>query len=126
MKNKLIYIFLCVALIVSAVIPATAFGAENPLIESVCVMKGRLYYCDTSANKVVIKNVTPVSETDKAKEFAKDLEYIETPVSPDALWTKDGVKAGADWLNNYADDEVWFVAVKLNDGNYRILYLKFV
>ena len=101
--------------------------AENTVskITDICVLKGNFYYCDHNAGKVVMKNVSPVADTEVGREIAEAMEYTEINTSRDALYMKDGTKAEYDWLNNNADDVAYVIAARLDDGSIRIMYFQF-
>lgn len=98
---------------------------DTAKITGVYTMTGKLYYCDPPTSSLVITDVSPVSRSNSAALAAKETEYKEIRISPDCMRMSDGSAVALDDLNNYADSEVWFVAVKDNAGNLMIPYLQF-
>lgn len=124
MKNikKLLCAILTAVLLVGTI---SSYAAETDKITDICVLTGRLYYCDWETGKVVLKSVEPISKNDVSQSIARAMEYVEVSLVRDAVYLSDGTKADYDWLNNYADDKVLFIAAKQGNGTVSILHFKF-
>lgn len=118
---------LCAAILLMCITTAcsSAYAAETGRITDICVLTGRLYYCDWNTGRVVMKSVEPLVKNDASWEVAKTMEYLEVPMVRDAIFLSDGTKADYDWLNNYVDDKVIFVAARQENGVVSILHFKF-
>ncbi len=86
---------------------------------------GNLYYCDTPTNRVVLRSIVSANSNSKANKIAREAEYLEISLSPDAIWMADGTKAEVDQLNSYVDNEVWIIIARTADGNLTIPYFSF-
>lgn len=86
---------------------------------------GKLYYCDTPTDRVVLRSITSASSINNAKRIAKEAEYLEISVAPDAIWMADGTRGEIQFLNSYVDSYAWFIIAKTADGNLTIPYLSF-
>lgn len=86
---------------------------------------GKLYYCDTPTDRVVIRSIVSANSNSKASKMAKEAEYLEISLSPDAIWMADGTKTDVSHLNSYVDSDVWFIIARTYDGNLTIPYFSF-
>lgn len=120
-KLKALILYVVIALIFA--MPAYADVCK---ITDVYMFEGNLYYCDSQSGMVVLRNVQAMSKDDSAKSMAKSLEFIETRLFAKTLYLKDGTQIEYDWLNNYADDKVRFVAVRQEDGALSIMHFCFI
>lgn len=107
--------------------------SASAAVDGICPMTGKLYYFDTPTGRIVLKDVKPVTVSDmnadknntKTKEeekntidfneAAKTAEYVEIPTAEGGRFFLDGNEAAAEWINNYADREIWFIAA-VSDG----------
>lgn len=115
-------IILCLSLMIAMLLPAAVF-AEGGAVSGVYAMKGRLFYYNTPTDKIVITGVKPVAESEEAKEAAKSVEYNEVRVVTSGMFFKDQNHLAPEWVNNYADREVWFVVSMTEDGGISVPYL---
>lgn len=115
-------IILCLSLMIAMLLPAAVF-AEGGAVSGVYAMKGRLFYYNTPTDKIVITGVKPVAEREEAKEAAKSVEYNEVRVVTSGMFFKDQNHLAPEWVNNYADREVWFVVSMTEDGGISVPYL---
>ena len=99
--------------------------AQDNQVISVGAFKGTLNYCDTPTQRVVVKGVYPVAPTPESARTAREAEYLEISVAPEGIFFKDGTKLSINYLNDYADSEVWFVIAKTQNGNLTIPYFTF-
>ncbi len=86
---------------------------------------GKLYYCDTPTDRVVMRSIVSATSSTSATRIAKEAEYLEISLSPDAIWMSDGAKVDVQQLNSYVDSDVWFIIAKTVDGNLSIPYFSF-
>ncbi len=89
------------------------------------VFSGKLFYCDTPTNRVVLKSVAPVLPSIETAQLAREAEYLEISIAPGGLRMNDGSLIGVEDLNSYVDSNVWFVMTKAADGCLAIPYLRF-
>ena len=99
--------------------------AQDNQVISVGAFKGTLNYCDTPTQRVVVKGVYPVAPTPESARTAREAEYLEISVAPEGIFFKDGTRLSINYLNDYADSEVWFVIAKTQNGNLTIPYFTF-
>ncbi len=99
--------------------------AENKSVIGIWAYTGKLFYCDTPTDRVVIKDIAPLVSSPEAKQAAGEAEYLEIKVSPQGLRMNDGTAVLPKDLNAYADSDVWFTLVKLGNGYLSIPYLCF-
>lgn len=121
--KKLIAIVCAICILISG-LSVMAEPVRNDIIVGMYALKGNLYYCDVPTDRVVIKNVTAITQSVDARKVAREAEYLEISVSADGLRAKNGEKLKIDELNSFADGEVWFVIAKMADGFLAIPYLK--
>ncbi len=86
---------------------------------------GKLYYCDTPTDRVVIRSIVSANSNSKENKMAKEAEYLEISLSPDAIWMANGTKTEVSYLNSYVDSDVWFIIARTYDGNLTIPYFSF-
>ena len=110
--------------ILLVILSVKTFAQDNQVI-SVGAFKGTLNYCDTPTQRVVVKGVYPVAPTPESARTAREAEYLEISVAPEGIFFKDGTKLSINYLNDYADSEVWFVIAKTQNGNLTIPYFTF-
>ena len=123
MKNmKKVFSFILASVLVCVM---TAALAQDNQVISVGAFKGTLNYCDTPTQRVVVKGVYPVAPTPESARTAREAEYLEISVAPEGIFFKDGTKLSINYLNDYADSEVWFVIAKTQNGNLTIPYFTF-
>lgn len=123
-SKKIGTVILCFCILICSAI--SAYGENTTSrITDICVLKGNLYYCDHESGKIVMKNVSPVMESEVGNEIAKAIEYTEIGISAEAMYMKDGTKAEYDWLNNNADDVAQIIVARQEDGNMRVMYFQF-
>ncbi len=118
--KRLIAIALC---IISFCI--SSVYASDSMVTSAYMLEGNLYYCNSSTGQVVLKNVKPLMSDSSAADLARKIEYTETRLFDKNLFLADNTQIEYDWLNNYADDAVRFIAIEQADGSISILHLKF-
>lgn len=124
--RKLIAVALCTIILSLCVLPVFAEESTSH-ITSAYMLEGNLYYCNSKTGEVVLNNVKPMVGKDSvATELSKKIEYTETRLFSKCLFLADGTQIEYDWLNNYADGKVRFIAVEQENGEISILYLKFV
>lgn len=144
LKNKTvnnIKKILCGVLSATALMCTFSVSA-SAAVDGICSMTGKLYYFDTPTGRIVLKDVKPVTVSDmnadknknniKTKEeeknteaeekksidfneAAKTAEYVEIPTAEGGRFFLDGNAAASEWINNYADREIWFIAA-VSDG----------
>lgn len=119
--KKIIIVFAAVLMLVFSAIPA--YADENGSITGVYPLKGKLFYYDTPTNKIVLTGVSPVIQNEESKAAAKAAEYTELRVITDGMFFKDKNQLSPEWVNNYADREVWFVVSIMADGSISVPYL---
>lgn len=119
--KKIIIVFAAVLMLVFSAIPA--YADENGSITGVYALKGKLFYYDTPTNKIVLTGVSPVIQNEESKAAAKAAEYTELRVITDGMFFKDKNQLSPEWVNNYADREVWFVVSITADGSISVPYL---
>lgn len=124
MKKRLILIVAAICILLSG-FSAYAEEAANRQTIGIWAFNGKLFYCDSPTNRVVIKSVTPAVPSVETAKIAREAEYLEISVAPDGLRMKDGSVIGINDLNSYADSNVWFVMTKSADGYLAIPYLCF-
>ena len=110
--------------ILLVILSVKTFAQDNQVI-SVGAFKGTFNYCDTPTQRVVVKGVYPVAPTPESARTAREAEYLEISVAPEGIFFKDGTKLSINYLNDYADSEVWFVIAKTQNGNLTIPYFTF-
>ena len=115
---------LCVCILVCSNFCVSAENTSSRITD-VCVLKGNLYYCDHNAGKIVMKNVSPIVDSEVGREIAKAMEYAEVGASAEALYMKDGTKAEYDWLNNNVDDVAHVIVARQENGAIRVMYFQF-
>lgn len=111
--------------IVLAGVSVYAEQSVDKLIVGVYACSGKLFYCDSPTNRVVIKSVAPQLSSPEAAQVAREAEYLEISVAADGLRMNDGSPIAIGDLNTYADSDVWFIIAKSADGNLSIPYLCF-
>lgn len=119
--KKLISVILTAMLIC---ISTSAFASDSQII-SVGAFRGKLYYCDVPTERVVIKEIAPCFPTAESAQTAREAEYLEISIATEGIFLNNGSRLTADYLNDYADSEVWFVLAKAQNGNLTIPYLVF-
>lgn len=118
---------------------SVANAAESDkLTVAVYAMTGKLYYYDTPSGNIVLNDVKPFSitaETSDAKENESDtaavnaaaaMTYTEIPTAEGGMFFADGSHAAPDWINNYVDRQIWFIAAVAADGSVTIPYFKII
>lgn len=114
--------------VICIMLTGIAVFAEQPadkLIVGVYACSGKLFYCDSPTNRVVIKSVAPQLASPEAAQVAREAEYLEISVAPEGMRMKDGSAITISDLNTYADSDIWFIIAKSADGNLSIPYLCF-
>lgn len=119
--KKIIIVFAAILMLVFSAVPA--YAAENGNITGVYALKGKLFYYDTPTNKIVLTGVSPVIQNDAANSAAKAAEYTELRVITAGMFFKDKNQLSPEWVNNYADREVWFIVSITADGSISVPYL---
>lgn len=119
--KKIIIVFAAVLTLIFSAVPT--YAAENGNITGVYALKGKLFYYDTPTNKMVLTGVSPVIQNDEAEAAAKAAEYTELRVITAGMFFKDKNPLSPEWVNNYADREVWFVVSIAADGSLSVPYL---
>ncbi len=111
---------------------------SDKLTVAVYAMTGTLYYYDTPSGNIVLNDVKPFSvtaETSDAKENEYDtaaanaaatMIYTEIPTAEGGMFFADGSHAAPDWINNYVDRQIWFIAAVAADGSVTIPYFKII
>lgn len=109
---------------------------EDKLTVAVYAMTGTLYYYDTPSGNIVLNDVSPVgisSNTDNDKKPGDDaaavaaaVKYAEIPTAEGGRFFKDGSHAANEWINNYVDRQIWFIAAVAADGSVTIPYFKII
>ena len=111
---------------------------SDKLTAAVYAMMGTLYYYDTPSGNIVLNDVKPFSVTAKtsdAKENEYDtaaanaaaaMIYTEIPTAEGGMFFADGSHAAPDWINNYVDRQIWFIAAVAADGSVTIPYFKII
>lgn len=122
--KKIIAIFAVLCIMLTGV-SVFAKQPADKMIVGVYACSGKLFYCDSPTNRVVITSVAPQLDSPEAAQAAKEAEYLEISVAPDGLRMKDGSAIAISDLNIYADSDVWFIIAKSADGNLSIPYLCF-
>lgn len=104
-------------------ITSSVYGAELPeQTVGMYVCTGSLYYFDTPTGRLVLKNVKPVVPSKEAEKAISAAEYVEIPSASEGRFFADGNRADAEWINEYADREVWFVLAVGADGGLSVPY----
>lgn len=113
MLKRLIGIAAVLLLLTSSV-----YGAEMPeQTVGLYVCTGSLYYFDTPTGRLVLRNIKPAAPSAEAEAAAAAAEYVELASASEGRFFADGNRADAEWINEYADREIWFVlAVGANGG----------
>ena len=115
---------------------AYAEGTDK-LTVSMYAMTGTLYYYDTPSGNIVLNDVKPLnmpsanesngSENNTAvSNAAKALTYTEVPTADGGRFFNDGNRAASEWINNYVDRQIWFIAAVAADGSVTIPYFKII
>lgn len=111
---------------------------SDKLTAAVYAMTGTLYYYDTPSGNIVLNDVKPFSvtaEKSDAKENESDtaavnaaaaMIYTEIPTADGGMFFADGSHAAPDWINNYVDRQIWFIAAVATDGSVTIPYFKII
>lgn len=111
---------------------------SDKLTAAVYAMTGTLYYYDTPSGNIVLNDVKPFSvttETSDSKENESDtaavnaaaaMIYTEIPTAEGGMFFADGSHAAPDWINNYVDRQIWFIAAVAADGSVTIPYFKII
>lgn len=111
---------------------------SDRLTAAVYAMTGTLYYYDTPSGNIVLNDVKPFSvttETSDSKENESDtaaanaaaaMIYTEIPTAEGGMFFADGSHAAPDWINNYVDRQIWFIAAVAADGSVTIPYFKII
>lgn len=111
---------------------------SDKLTAAVYAMTGTLYYYDTPSGNIVLNDVKPFSvttETSDSKENESDIAavnaaaamiYTEIPTAEGGMFFADGSHAAPDWINNYVDRQIWFIAAVAADGSVTIPYFKII
>ena len=111
---------------------------SDKLTAAVYAMTGKLYYYDTPSGNIVLNDVKPFSvtaETSDAKENEYDtaavnaaaaMIYTEIPTAEGGMFFADGSHAAPDWINNYVDRQIWFIAAFPADGSVTIPYFNII
>ena len=94
-------------------------------ITGIYLCTGKLFYCDTPTNRVVIKSVKPVVASPGAEQAAQEAEYLEISIAPEGLRMNDGSIITPEYMNVYTDSNVRFVLTKSADGFLAIPFLRF-
>lgn len=112
----------------------TSAKAEDAgLTAALYAMTGTLYYYNTPDGKIVINDVKPIvsssADSDngtasKALEIADAISYSELPTAEGGRFFQDGSYAAPEWINNYVDRQIWFIAAVAADGTVTIPYFK--
>lgn len=123
--KKVIGLWLALCLLLCGV-SAYAQEVDKRQITGVYLCTGKLFYCDTPTNRMVIKSVKPVSSSPEAEQAAQEAEYLEISIAPEGLRMKDGSKITPEYLNMYVDSDVSFVLTKSADGFLAIPFLRFI
>ncbi len=109
----------------------TTTESVNSETEDICrivelyAFTGTLYYCDTPTDRVVLRSVEAASTNPRAKRIAREAEYLEISLSPDAIWLPSGTKGDVQSLNSYVDNNAWFIIARTLNGNLTIPYFSF-
>ncbi len=101
-------------------------ATPSTIITELYAYTSKLFYCDSSANKIVLKSVTPSIEGVGAEAIAQLAEYTEISISPDGLFMENGEKLKTDELNLYVDKAVWVIIAKTEGRCLSVPYLKFL
>ena len=110
---------------------------SDKLTAAVYTMTGTLYYYDTPSGNIVLNDVKPfgvaeTSGTEKneydtaAANAAAAMIYTEIPTAEGGMFFADGSHAAPDWINNYVDRQIWFIAAVAADGSVTIPYFKII
>lgn len=124
MKKKLFLIITVLCICLSGFCVYADESADKNAI-GVWTFTGKLYYCDSPTDRVVIKSIKPIVSSPDAEQAGNEAEYLEIKISPEGLRMADGTAVMPEDLNTYADSDVWFTLLKLNDGYLTIPYLCF-
>lgn len=111
---------------------------SDKLTAAVYAMTGTLYYYDTPSGNIVLNDVKPFNVTAEAsdtKENESDnaainaaaaMIYTEISTAEGGMFFADGSHAAPDWINNYVDRQIWFIAAVAADGSVTIPYFKII
>ena len=111
---------------------------SDKLTAAAYAMTGTLYYYDTPSGNIVLNDVKPFSVTAKtsdSKENESDtaaanaaaaMIYTEIPTAEGGMFFADGSHAAPDWINNYVDRQIWFIAAVATDVSVTIPYFKII
>lgn len=118
MLKRLIGIAAVLMLLTSSV-----YGAEAPeQTVGLYICTGSLYYFDTPTGRLVLKNIRPAAPSAEAEAAAANAEYVELPSAAEGRFFADGNRAAAEWINEYADRELWFVLAVGENGGLSVPY----
>lgn len=81
---------------------------------------------DTNINNDSDKTQTVLNVAEKAKKAAETAEYTEIPTIEGGRFFKDGNKAAPEWINDYADREIWFLGAVSEGRVISIPYFKII
>lgn len=95
------------------------------LITEAYAFTGVLYFCDSTAKTVVLKDVRPLSTGEGAARMAVEAEYNELMMTDTGYSLQDGSKLNLEDLNIYADSNVRAVIVR-NALGIKVVSLKFL
>ena len=106
---------------------SSAAFAVSPelLITEAYAFTGVLYFCDSTAKTVVLKDVKPLSIDAGAEKMATEANYNEIMTADSGYSLQDGSKLNLEDLNVYADSNVRAVIVR-NALGIKVVSLKFL
>lgn len=106
---------------------SSAAFAVSPelLITEAYAFTGVLYFCDSTAKTVVLKDVKPLSTDAGAEKMATEANYNEIMAADSGYSLQDGSKLNLEDLNVYADSNVRAVIVR-NALGIKVVSLKFL
>ncbi len=122
---KVLKALICSALIAAAMLPISAYALEDgKFVTEVYSFTGTLYLSDWEDEQVVLKDVTPVSDTDNSAAAAAELEYTAAPAFNDNISNgSDGSEMDLKSLAWFLDMKVQVTAARLADGSLRIIQI---
>lgn len=112
------------AVLMSFSVSASAVSPEL-LITEAYAFTGVLYFCDSAAKTVVLKNVKPLTAGEGAVRMANEAEYNELMTTESGYSMRDGTKLNIEDLNVYADSNVRVVMVR-NALGIKVVSLRFL
>lgn len=105
------------------VFTTSVYGAEIPEhTVGLYVCTGSLYYFDTPTGRIVMKDIKPSASSAEAEAAVSAAEYVEIPTATEGRFFADGSRADAEWINEYADREIWFVLAVGENGGLSVPY----